>query len=234
MNEVACVPSPVVIAGDPHGNFPPILRACGALEPGTLILLGDCDLRAPLHQVLEPLFTAGWRVHWIIGNKDAETATAFDNLATDHPEGDIGGRMIDAGGVRIAGLGGVFKPRIWHPRADEPNGTIEPPGFATRRAFLDSLRPGEHWRGGLPLWHRDSIFPEDFVRLGEQRFDVLVSHEAPSCHRHGFAVIDDLAAAGAARLIVHGHHHEAYAATLRNGISVRGLGVAQAWVLGTP
>ncbi len=132
----------------------------------------------------------------------------FDHLVTDFPEGDIGGRVIEVGGLRIAGLGGVFKPRIWYPRADEPGGRIEPPSFNTRREFLDSLPLREHWRGGLPLWHRDSIFPEDFAQLAQHRFDVLVTHEAPSCHRHGFAAIDRLAEVAAARLIVHGHHHE--------------------------
>src|SRR5690348_7975512 len=162
---------PIVIAGDPHGNFPPILRTCATLDPGTLTLVGDCDLREPLRHVLAPLFNAGWNVLWIIGNKDAETATAFDNLVTDFPEGDIGGKVIEIDGLRVAGLGGVFKPRIWHPRADEPGGGIEPPSFNTRREFLDSLKPREHWRGGLPLWHRDSIFPEDFAHLARHRFD---------------------------------------------------------------
>jgi len=225
------VPVPIVIAGDPHGNFPPLLRACAGQEPGTLILVGDCDLRAPIRHVLASLFALGWSVRWILGNKDAETDTAFDNLATDYPEGDIGGQVIEVGGLRIAGLGGVFKPRIWYPRVDEPGGKIEPPAFNSRREFFDSLKSREHWRGGLPLWHRDSIFPEDFARLAQQRFDVLVCHEAPSCHRHGFAVIDRLAEVAAARLIVHGHHHESYSAKLPNGIDVRGLAVAEPWVL---
>jgi predicted phosphodiesterase len=215
----------IVIAGDPHGNFSPILRACAALEPGVLILLGDCDLRRPLRQTLAPLFADGWRVHWIIGNKDAETEAAFDNLVSDHPEGDIGGRVIEADGWRIAGLGGVFKPRTWDPAEDAS------PRFNTRRDFLASLPVREHWRGGLPLWHRDSIFPEDFVHLEKRRFDVLVSHEAPSSHPHGFVVIDRLAAAAGARLVVHGHHHESYAAKLASGIDVRGLAVAEPWVV---
>jgi predicted phosphodiesterase len=217
--------APIVIAGDPHGNFAPILRACAAMDVGTLILVGDCELNAPLRQVLAPMLAAGWRVHWILGNKDTETAAVFDNLAGDDPEGDIGGRVIEIGGLRIGGLGGVFKPRIWDPNSGEP------PGFATRSAFLAGLDEREHWRGGLPLWHRDSIFPEDFSTLGRQRFDVLISHEAPSSHRHGFAAIDRLAELGAARLIVHGHHHESYAATLPNRIAVRGLAVAETWVL---
>ncbi len=223
--------SPIVIAGDPHGNFGPLLRACNEHDPGTLILLGDCELRVSLHHMLSPLFATGWQVRWIIGNKDTETNTAFDNLVTDHPDGDIGGRVIEVAGLRIAGLGGVFKPRIWHPRPDQPGGKIDPPSFSTRQDFLASLSPREHWRGGLPLWHRNSIFPEDFAKLAQQRFDVLVSHEAPSCHRHGFAAIDRLAEVAAARLIVHGHHHESYDASLPGGIHVRGLAVAEPWVL---
>jgi predicted phosphodiesterase len=230
-HEVPRVASPIVIAGDPHGNFAPILRACGAEEPGTLILLGDCELRVTLHAALGSLFALGWRVHWILGNKDTETESVFDHLVADFPEGDIGGKVIEVAGLRIAGLGGVFKPRIWYPRVDEPGGVIEPPRFTTRQEFLASLPVREHWRGGLPLWHRDSIFPEDFARLAQHRFDVLVSHEAPSCHRHGFAAIDRLAEVAAARLIVHGHHHESYGARLASGIDVRGLAVADTWVL---
>lgn len=230
-HEKLSVPSPVIIAGDPHGNFAPIVRACTEQGNGTLILVGDCELDMPLRRVLDPLLQREWRVHWILGNKDTETDTVFDNLVTDFPEGDIGGKVIDIAGLRIAGLPGVFKPRIWHPRADRPDEQIDPPQFNARREFLASLKAHEHWRGGLPLWHRDSIFPEDFCNLGQHRFDVLVSHEAPSCHRHGFAVIDDLAEAAGARLIVHGHHHESYAARLTNGIAVRGLGVAECWRL---
>ena len=194
------VTAPIVFAGDPHGNFAPIIRACSGEDPGTLILLGDCELRVPLRHMFASLFALGWRVHWILGNKDTETETVFDHLVGDFPEGDIGGKVIEVAGLRIAGLGGVFKPRIWAPP--------EAPSFSSRQEFMLSLPPREHWRGGLPLWHRDSIFPEDFSRLAQQRFDVLVAHEAPSCHRHGFAAIDRLAEVAAARLIVHGHHHD--------------------------
>ena len=141
------------------------------------------------------------------------------------PDGNIGGRVVQLGGLRIAGLPGVFKPRVWHPVE------ADPPSFRTRADFLAALPGQQHWRGGLPLWHRDTIFPEDFAALQDQRFDVLVTHEAPSSHRHGFAAIDRLALAGGARLIVHGHHHVAYDAVLDSGIRVRGLGLAEPWEL---
>jgi len=215
----------ILFAGDPHRNFSPILRACAARPPGTLILLGDCECDAPLPDLLAPAMQAGWQVHWILGNRDTDTPETYDCLVGAHPDGDIGGRVVQIDGVRIGGLAGVFKPRVWHPLE------ADPPGFCTRAAFLAALPEQQHWRGGLPLWHRDTIFPEDFFALQERQFDVLVTHEAPSSHRHGFAVIDRLAQAGGARLIVHGHHHVAYEAALDSGIRVRGLGLAEPWEL---
>lgn len=213
--------SKILFAGDPHRNFTPILRACAALTPGTLILLGDCDLPAPLGDIFAPAIDRGWDVRWILGNHDTETAATYDNL-TRHP-GDLGLRVTTIGLVRIAGLPGVFKPRVWQPD--------EPPSFRTRAAFQATLQPHEPWRGGLPLFHRDTIFPEDFDYLAEQRFDILVSHEAPSSHPHGYAAIDALAKTCGASLIVHGHHHLSYQADLPNGVRVRGLGLAEPWLL---
>ncbi len=214
-------PAPILFAGDPHRNFSPILRACAANSPGTLILVGDCDLPAPLVQVFAPAIGQGWDVRWILGNHDTETEAAYDNL-TGCP-GDLGLQVATIGGIRIAGLPGVFKPRVWQPD--------EAPSFQCRMAFLAALRPNEAWRDGLPLFHRDTIFPEDFDRLAQLRCDILVTHEAPSSHPHGFAAIDALAQKCGARLIVHGHHHRSYEATLATGISVRGLGLAEPWLL---
>ena len=218
------MPHPILFAGDPHRDFSPILRACLDLPAGTLILLGDCDCPAPLPTILAPAIAAGWRVHWILGNHDTETEAAFDHLATAHPQGDLGLRVTEVAGLLIAGLPGVFRPRVWDPHAGGPQ-------FHTRAAFQASLRPEETWRGGLPLWHRDTIFPEDFVRLSAARFDVLVSHEAPTSHPHGFQVIDDLAHSAGVKWIVHGHHHRSYTAVLPGGVRVRGLGIAEPWLL---
>jgi hypothetical protein len=46
--------------------------------------------------------------------------------------------------------------------------------------------------------------------------------------------IDTLAAACGATLVVHGHHHTSYAAVLPNGIKIKGMGLADAWLLDDP
>ena len=219
----------LLFAGDPHRNFSPILRACLASQPGTLVLVGDCDCPAPLPQVLAPAIAAGWSVKWILGNHDTDSEQAYDHLAGAHPEGDLGLRVTEIDGIRIGGLPGVFKPRVWYPRADMPGERIDPPRYRTRAEFMADLRPDQLWRAGMPLWHRDTIFPEDFDRLADQRFDVLVAHEAPTAHPLGYDVIDRLAEAGGARLVVHGHHHDSYDRRLPSGIRVRGLAIAETW-----
>jgi Calcineurin-like phosphoesterase len=224
----------ILFAGDPHRDFSPIIRACLGRPPGHLVLLGDLDCPMPVTQSFAAPIAAGWRLHWILGNHDCETESAYDNLVTDQPDGDLGFRTVDLGGVRVAGLPGVFKPSVWYPRSDDGTNRIDPPGYRNRDAFLVAQPKRRWWRDGLPLWHRDTIFPDDFDRLSKQKFDVLVSHEAPSSHEHGFAVIDELAASAGARLIVHGHHHQSYTATLPNGIAVRGLGLAEPWPYHTP
>ncbi len=200
------------------------------MAAGTLVIVGDCDCPAPLPVLLAPLLSAGWSVRWILGNHDTETEAGYDHLVAGHPDGDLGLRVTDIDGLRVAGLPGVFRPRVWYPRADSPGQRIEPPRFQTRADFLSSLRPDERWRGGLPLWHRDTIFPEDAAALSDLRFDVLVAHEAPTSHEHGFAVLDAIARAAGARWVVHGHHHRSYSAMLDGGIAVRGLGMAEVWV----
>ena len=222
---------PILFAGDPHRNFTPILRACLNRPPGHLVLAGDMDCPRPLTEIMAPILATGWRVHWILGNHDCETEAAYDNLVSDHPSGCLDYRVADLDGVRVAGLPGVFKPSVWHPRAEPGSNRIDPPRFHDRNMFLAAQPKARWWRGGMPLWHRDSIFPADVEALSGQKFDVLVAHEAPSCHRHGFAAVDELAAAAGARLIVHGHHHDSYSATLPNGIAVRGLGLAEPWPL---
>ena len=72
-----------------------------------------------------------------------------------------------------------------------------------------------------------AIWPEDIEALTALRADILVTHEAPSSHPAGNAVMDGLARAMGARMIVHGHHHVASHAWAHDGLRV--MGVASAW-----
>ena len=49
----------LVIYGDPHGDWRPLLEAVALELPAAIIILGDCDLGRPLHVELAPVFAAG-------------------------------------------------------------------------------------------------------------------------------------------------------------------------------
>ena len=66
--------------------------------------MGDLDCPIPVTEQFAALLAAGWSVRWILGNHDCETETAYDNLVTSHPDGDLGFRVTEVDGVRIAGL----------------------------------------------------------------------------------------------------------------------------------
>lgn len=217
----------LIFYGDPHGVWEPLLAACADAPPDGVVLLGDCDLRVPLREQIAPMFAAAIRVLWIPGNHDTDSPDAYDRLWGEHPCGNLHASAVEVGGVAVAGLGGVFKGRIWYPKSD----AAAPPLHHSRADHLKRLARTTHWRGGLPLRLRDAIYPEDVDALASVRADVLVAHEAPSCHHNGFVGVDSAAHACAARLVVHGHHHHAYDGVIPSGARVRGLGRAEVFRL---
>lgn len=231
---------PVVACGDPHGDWKPLLEMCERVNPSAVVLVGDCDLSRPLRETLADLWSAGTAVHYIPGNHDTDAPEWWANLVGDHPTGNLNGRVETIEGMRIAGLGGIFAGKIWFPKAaDEVIG----PNYASRE---DWLRKNQHHRfrnnmqprdlNGLPLKQRTYIYPEDVealerIRREDGAVDILVTHEAPPTHQHGFYGIQMAAEACGARLVIHGHHHYSYTGVLPNGCKVRGLAKAEPWVI---
>lgn len=206
--------------GDPHGRFEGIIHAANTHEPHAVILLGDMDLERPLHEEIEPV-VATTDVWWIPGNHDFESAELYSHLFDSSLSSrNLHGRVVEIGGLRVAGLGGVFTASTWDPKVGP--GT---PMYHSREDFLKTMGQGNRWRGGLPRRRRQAIWPEDYEALCEQRADVLVTHEAPTTHEHGYKEIDELARAMGVQLIVHGHHHRTYIAEM-DGIIVYGVGMA--------
>lgn len=218
---------PILFYGDPHEQWEPLVDVVlySRPRPAAVVILGDCGLDVPLRRKLAAIWDLVPAWHWIIGNHDVDSLAGYEFLADSHPEGDIGGRIVHPGGVAVAGLGGVYAGSIWSPRF---GGTRDaPPACQSRKDYLRQVKPADRFRNGLPLKRRATIFPEDHHALRRGRADVLVTHEAPSSHEHGFAGIDELAHAMRVRLVVHGHHHHSYEGRTADGIPVRGLGIAE-------
>jgi predicted phosphodiesterase len=188
-----------MLFGDPHGDFRFLISSVQRHGPEAIILLGDVQAQRPLHIELAPVLalTSVWFIH---GNHDTDSEADYDHLfGSSLARRNLHGRVAKIAGLRVAGLGGVFREAIWAPPLE--------PAFRTRAERLRLLRPHERWRGGLPLRHRSSIWPDEVDRLSRERADVLVTHEAPGGHRYGWPVLDDLAATMGVGLLAHGHLH---------------------------
>jgi predicted phosphodiesterase len=222
----------IVFIGDIHQQWDVVNRGLAALDPlpRDAVLLGDIQCDRPLDVVAAPLLDRGIAVHWIFGNHDNDGGPEmWANLATPdrNPRtaaGTLHGRVVTIQGIRIAGLGGTFRPRVWHPP--------DPPRLHRRSQLRGDMA---ETAGGWPATHvaallhslaSAAIWPEDFDRLAAQRADILVTHEAPSSHPGGNAALDALALAMGVRLIVHGHHHVTYRA-MADGLIAHGI--AAAW-----
>ncbi len=219
--------------GDIHQQWDTVERGLAALPrlPRAAILLGDIQCERPLDALAAPLLDRGIAVHWIFGNHDNDGGPEMWANMTDparNPRtapGALHGRVTQIEGLRIAGLGGTFRPRVWEPpdpprlhrRADLPEDVAQ----MARGWRPDHIAALVHSLGTTAIW------PEDYEALAAQQADILVTHEAPASHPGGNAALDALARAMGARLVVHGHHHVTYRSVAVDGLHA--MGVAAAW-----
>lgn len=206
----------ILFCGDPHGEFSHI-RAAGR-EADTVILLGDQTPNHPLPNELGSLWP---KTYFILGNHDTELAGFLVAHRGDAWSHNLHGRIEDVCGLRLAGLGGIFRGRIWRP--------AEGIRFHSRKELLEATPPKRRFLGDIPALHWSSIFPADFDLIRWLTpVDILITHEAPESHKHGFQIIGDLARDVGARWLIHGHHHEGSAdAEIEGGINVVGLGLRE-------
>jgi predicted phosphodiesterase len=204
-DSVECVSSSnsrpkLMFFGDPHGNFDFVIQSVQRHAPEAIVLLGDLQARRPLEIELAPI-TSATEVWFIHGNHDTDSVADHDNLfGSELAHRNLHGRVVEIAGFRVAGLSGIFRESIWAPPLE--------PAFASVADRLRVIRPGERWRGGLPLRHRSSIFPDEYEHLKRQRADILVTHEGLGGHPHGWSALDDLAIALGVQVAVHGHLHQ--------------------------
>ena len=190
----------IMFFGDPHGQFDVVIRSVQRRAPQAVVLLGDLQPRRPLHIELAPILdlTQVWFIH---GNHDTDSEVDHDHVfGSELAHRNFDGRIVEIAGFRVAGLGGVFRETIWAPPLE--------PSFASVKDRLRVIRASERWRGGLPLRHRSSIFPDVYQGLSRQRADILVTHEGLGGHPHGWRALDELAASLHVQVAVHGHLHQ--------------------------
>lgn len=224
----------ILFFGDVHGDVRHVLPAVVKHRPAAVIFLGDIQADKPLEQVLAPILglTEVWFIH---GNHDSDSELEYQHLfASGLAARNLHGKVVEIAGRRVAGLGGVFREEVWFPdRSPARHDNYE--DYAQFVELNRRIRPvnndvalANRVATGKLLKHRSTIFPDTYHALALERADILVTHEAPSCHHYGFHAIDELARAMGVRQAFHGHHHDSLdyrAHWSRLGFQVYGVGL---------
>jgi predicted phosphodiesterase len=133
--------------GDTHSRFRHIIAAVKTHRPPAIVLLGDVEATKPLEDELAAILSLT-DVFWIAGNHDTDSVSAYDHLyGSTLRDRNLHGRVVDVAGVKIAGLGGIFREKVWMPPAE--------PIYASAREFLRAVGNVDRWRGSRPVaWCR--------------------------------------------------------------------------------
>lgn len=207
------------ILGDNHGNFAHIMETIERTgeSPAAVIFLGDLECQAPFSDCVCDLENHGIPAHFILGNHDTDSADNYLNLYGDklYQDRNLHGKVTEIAGFKVAGLGGIFRGSIWHPDCEDV------PAIRNWQALVASQnakRPNRQRieqptveqisRDALLRKHASTIYYDDWCNLYGQQADILVTHEAPDCHQHGFKAITGLAQSMRVKWAFHGHHHE--------------------------
>ena len=183
-------------------------------KPEAVVLLGDYDLEMPLESCLQEIvgLTQIW---WIAGNHDFDTPNKHKYLFYSALANyGLHLKVTDIAGLKIAGLGGIFLGRVWYPP--------QPPKWRGKEHYLHN-QPAHIRHKAMPLKYKGAIWHDEFEALKALKADILVTHEAPGSHRHGFEAIGDLAVAMGVKNIFHGHLHENYVGIVKHNIKVVGV-----------
>ena len=150
--------SQVFLCGDPHGEFDHILSAIDQWHPDAVLILGDLTPSHSLDEIFKGV--KGTKIYWIPGNHDTDSDLIYDRLwRSSFAKHNLHGRVQDVCGVKVAGLGGVFRGQIWMPPAM--------PLYASPSLFIRKIGKSGMWRGGLPRRHRSTIFQSVYEKLKE-------------------------------------------------------------------
>lgn len=202
--------SDILLFGDPHGDFEPLVTAAHSERPGAIAILGDLMLNDRGLEALRDIRSV-CPVYGIAGNHDSDTLAYW--RAINHPDladFNLHNRITEICGVKVAGLSGVFRGSIWDgqlPITSEQE-SLDWTTWATLQFGAEFLQKALESNRQKALKHRCSIWPADFLHLKSQQADLLLTHEAPSCHPYGFSSIDELARTMGVKKVFHGHHHD--------------------------
>ena len=233
----------ILMLGDVHGYFNHVLPIVQKLKPAAIIFLGDLDLDRPFEQEVADVMKLT-ELYFIHGNHDTDSAEKHDFLFNSSiADRNLHNRVVEIDGLKVAGLGGVFREKIWWPK-DDANAASN---YDNYEAYIKAEMQASRWQEirrqralcndsgtinshalvGKRLTHRSTIFYDDWLNLYSQQAEILVTHEAPCCHPYGFVGLTELAKGMKVQKTFHGHHHDRLDYSVHNerlGFEAHGVG----------
>lgn len=205
--------------GDVHGNFDHVLETVERTgeKPAAVVFLGDLECQRLFSECVADIEAAGIACWAIPGNHDTDSSDNYLNLWGDalFQERNLHGWVVEIDGLRVAGLGGIFRGQIWHPDNEQipalknwPALLAEQNAKRPTRLRIEQPSIAQIAKDGILRKHASTIFYDDWQQLHGQLADILVTHEAPGIHPHGFDAITALAQACGVKAAFHGHHHD--------------------------
>jgi len=201
----------LLFCGDPHGNFNNIIMSVFKYKPKAIFLLGDYSLNEYLNQSLSSII-GETQIHWIHGNHDVESSSDYKYLFKSALyKYNLNLSVVDINGIKVAGLGGIFLGEVWNPKENN-------------QLIYKNRRDWEHKnKRKLYLYQKNSIWKHEVDKMKREiKADILITHEAPSSHKYGFKMIDEIAQSLGAKKIFHGHLHTYYSIN-KNKIRMTGV-----------
>ncbi|EPX83577.1 metallophosphoesterase family protein [Salipiger mucosus] len=172
----------IIFYGDPHGRWDPLFEALKT-QPRAVIVLGDLaegkldpNGTEKARRAFDAVLERGIGLHFITGNHDNSCDSLWE-LVEEYDAHRIDGRVIEIDGIRIGGLGGVIRGKLWRGDGEAR--------FDTEEELIARTPRQERWKGTLPRKHLTTIMPWTVEDLRQHQVDVLVTHEAPSNHDFG-------------------------------------------------
>jgi predicted phosphodiesterase len=192
----------IMYCGDTHGSLRHLIDAVGRCQPMAIVLLGDIEASRPLDVELAAI--APEKIWFVHGNHDTDSAQNWNHLwGSKLADRNVHGRVVTLpNGLRLAGLGGVFRGSVWDPRLPVD------PRYQDREEHAKVTPVQDRWQGSVQRRHWSTIYPRELNDLSDLRADILVTHEAPGHHPNGFKLLDTLAQSMQVKLSVHGHQHD--------------------------
>ncbi|MEO8417671.1 MAG: hypothetical protein ABI475_02980 [Methylophilaceae bacterium] len=109
-------------------------------------------------------------VYWIHGNHDVDKHESYDNLfKSELANRNLDGKIVEIDRVKVAGLGGGFREKIWYPMA-----SMIDPIYQNYEEAIDVMQRTEQYKKmynpgisddvllGKALLHKSSIFYDTY------------------------------------------------------------------------